>query len=116
MTLALLGQPPAYIIMTYVLGLMMVTLALFGAIRFLNINVTLFTVALFNRSFTVTMALFGILFLFAILVVNLFCVLNVMIGAEKHVFDKIILFMLFPLNAFLPIILVWGGRRFIRDV
>ncbi|MEE9202344.1 MAG: hypothetical protein V3U31_04025 [Dehalococcoidia bacterium] len=100
------GPPPAFIIMNYILGLTVITLTLLGAIDWLHTDVPLF-----HRPYRVTLTWFGFFSLGAVLLVGLLALVNVMIGADQHVLDEVILTALLPLHAFFTVFMVWAARR-----
>lgn len=98
------GPPPAFIIMIYILALTASTFGLLQAIEWLNVNITLIG--------RVTMRNLGLAFFTADYFLAVLAVINIMIGANSHALDKVILSILLPLHVYPVIVLVWVWRRF----
>jgi len=103
------GPTPTFIILAYTVGLTGLMLALLPLLSWLKVNVILFM-----WPFKLTLPRFALLFLFGAYSTNLLALINVMLGADRHILDFTVLSLLFLLNAFPLIILLWLGRRIIR--
>ncbi|MFC1966120.1 hypothetical protein ACFLWI_04145 [Chloroflexota bacterium] len=99
------GPPPAFIIMTYMMGLMAVSLALVAATRWFELNILVLPRP------RITLSQLGLLFFLGTIVVSIMVLVNLLIGVGKHVLDYAIVYLLIIMHAFPSMMVPYLWRR-----
>lgn len=107
----LLGQPAAFIILTYIVSMTILVTSVFVIAERLKIGTT----ELIRRPFLLNISLFLLLIILGYTVSNLLSLANIILGSDNHYLDKSILFLLFFLKTWLICFFFWGVR-FIREI
>jgi hypothetical protein len=105
------GPSGAFIIMSYIVQLMILTLTLLGAQQWLQTKHTFAGILWGIGPLKITLFGYGLIFFTGGLVASLLALFNVMIGAEKHTLDGSILSLVVFLHIYPLITLAWWNSR-----